>query len=258
VRLSSLNCTLVAAAATVALAACSSQGAIPLQSTTADNAALNMRLSQPLSVQPLALPLSDDALSPDAAKSACDLKGTWYFKGSCVKANVVKAGGTFSLAAYKGITMKVTTGTTGATKAVPFIVGNGTSKTDITGTNNGKAFPFMSAKPGNCITVVGSQGNAATCPTPFVYFEEINDSKTNVTIPDWPSSTISNTGKYPGKTCTLAIMVSTKSGAMYWDLLPITGKVSGSSVTLKGKKATGVITANLNGGYLDLFAIGCK
>lgn len=113
---------------------------------------------------PEAGPNSAPALAQ--ASTTCNVAGFWYLKGSCDKANLTSAGGTFALAAYRGITVKLVLGKNTASTKDTFFFSDATGSGDVTGRNGGVKFkPYSS---GACLS-------GFTCPgSAIVYFSNIN------------------------------------------------------------------------------------
>jgi len=137
--------TLVLATSIAALAACSGRTTIP----------------EPGSNAALARPAQPDV--------TCNVAGFWYFMGSCDRANLTSAGGTFALAPYRSIGFTLTLGKNTAAGKDTFFFSDATGKGDISGLNGTSKFEPYSTK--GCFT-------GFTCPgSVVVYFSNINKGK---------------------------------------------------------------------------------
>jgi hypothetical protein len=218
----------VAALVAISLAACSGQSMVPSQSPLssapdARTASLTFTSS-----------MSADALTPDA-KSPCDIKGFWYFKGSCVLGAITAAGGKLPLKAYKGITVTLAVPKSNAAKGTDFLVGDGTSSTDITGTFQGTKFINFGKVP--CVSITTFK-TVKCVGTAFLYTLVANASKATVVLKSLPGATLLS-AKFPGsKSCSAAQIAFTSSGVPGgWFLLPGSGKPAKGSVTIPGYAA---------------------
>jgi hypothetical protein len=219
----------VAALFALGLAACSGQSTVPsaapqvLGPDMLSTAALTMH----------AAPFGD-AISPDA-KSPCDL-GTsiWYFKGTCVLAAIKSSPNTVALKAYKTYTLSLSFPKSDA-KNTPFILGEGTSSKDITGTYSGSKFPDYGSVP--CYT---TKGKTAKCTGKgFLYLFVANAATTgSVTFPSVPGASITTTGSFPGtKSCSATQLAFTSSGQVAgWYLPTGSAKPAGKTVSVPGFK----------------------
>jgi hypothetical protein len=237
----------IAAAFIVGLAACAGQSSmVPTQSTQS---------TQPLATQALSsshlsinAPLggafgTDFIIAPDAASPCKQLasKGFFYFKGTCILKAVKPAGGTVALAAYKGISLSFGVKKNNAPSAgVAFLIGEGTSSADITGTFNDTKFPNYAATNVPCLTPAG---NATPCiGKAVVYALILNTTSTFVSFPSLPSSVV-KAAAVGTKQCHL-IALGFKSGGIAgeWFHLPSTGVPKNGSVSMKAPKGELVFT----------------
>lgn len=189
----------------VVLGACSGQGSVPMQAGNA---------------QPSAI---------DAAKDPCNIKNMWYFRGSCSQITIQDSGSTIALKAYKGITMTESLGKVKTTGTVTIISGDGTGKTDITGTlSSGLAFPFYGK---SCFDA----NLAATKCTgkQIVYFDIDNSSSNIITFKTTPE--IAVTDSSAKGTCTLDNLKNV-NGKIGYQLTSITAKVKNGKFTLNAVK----------------------
>ena len=172
--------------AAVALAACAGHGVVPSQSVVP--AVSNGFLANGF------------AAGPDGKTSPCDLKGMYYFHGSCrafslnmTKATTLKLG---QFGPYQGITITTTfSAFTNPPKVqtVAAVMGDAIGKGDITGTVGGKAFPLYGAGK-DCVYA----GKPATCPgKPFVYAELINKSQYTLKPQLTPKFVITDSNGFP-------------------------------------------------------------
>lgn len=184
-----IRTSVVAVAAAIALAACGGHGLVPSQSAGPDSLA----------------PTS--AFHP-AATSPCDIKGLWYFKGTCLPGELAASGGTFKLAKYNGVTVITTLGKNSVKGKAPMILADATKPdTDVTGKYKNKLFPPYSQK--TCAKQVTCSGAAV------VYLEVINGTKSQINFTSKTTLTVA-ASKFPGKTCIPAEL--TTGG---WDTFPI-------------------------------------
>ncbi len=211
-RFSMFRSGFVAIAATIALAACNGQGAVPPQgiapnSVAPNNVAPNNVATDNGAATDDTTALNNDGLlgaGPDKV-SKCDIPGIYYFHGSCVAFNLNMTTNTTvelgKYGAYKGIKITTTFGTfqnpPKGVKSIPALMGDATGTGgDITGQVNGKSFPIY----GHGQDCVNSQGKPETCPgKPFVYAELINSSKYTLKPKLTPKFVISDTNGFPGK-----------------------------------------------------------
>ncbi|HTA40417.1 MAG TPA: hypothetical protein VK760_15135 [Candidatus Acidoferrales bacterium] len=203
----------IAALVAVALGACSGQSSVPSagpQSVGPDKASI-----APFAMQ--AMPFGH-AISPDAA-SPCNV-GIWYFRGSCVAVDIPSKANSVSLKTYKTFAITLNFPKSKANNA-SFIIGDGTGSKDITGTLSGAKFPVYGSIP--CIT---TKGKTVKCPgTAFLYVFVANASAGTVSFPAIPSSSVTTTGKFPGKTCSPIALQGTQA----WILIPLASKVKGNT-----------------------------
>jgi hypothetical protein len=221
----------VASLVALALAACSGQSVVPSsssQSMSPDFAAsLTMR-------SPIA-----DTLSADA-KSPCSIKGFWFFGGACVATNLTAKGGSVTLAPFKGVGSVVSFGPNNAPGKVGFLVSDGTSSKDITGTFNSLKFPDFGTVP--CVSL--AQKIVKCVGTPFFYTFAGNFSKSAVAFAALPGAVITD-AKFPGKTCGQGEVAFNSAGQAAWFILPGAVKPKGGKATFPGFKNK--FTFNPNG-----------
>jgi hypothetical protein len=210
-RFSTFRSSVAALAAAVAFAACGGHGLTPSTSIPGG-----------------AAPDAIGGMTPLKATGPCGLQQTkgWIFGGSCFSVALKPAGGSGKLAAYKGLTIAAVLKSNNAKAGTIVIFRDATGKGDITPIKPSKAFPLYGKK--TCEKVKG-----ASCPgTAFAYIEGVNTGKAfNLNFS--PGITVTNTGKYPGKSCGLAELVA--SG---WDLTPLHGTVSGKKLAYPSLPAT--------------------
>jgi hypothetical protein len=201
----------IAALVSLGLAACSGQSTVP-------------------SAAPQAFAPQSAAI-PDA-KSKCALKNVYNFKGTCVSVAVKSGGGAAKLSAYKGLALIVGFGKSNANGS-SFLLADGTSSTDITGTMGSAkvAFPNYGGKT-PCYTL---QGKATKCPagSGVLYFLVANAGANPVAFKALPGVKITSSGAFPAKkSCTMVAMAFGSTGPGGWFLLPSTAKPGGTSVQL--------------------------
>lgn len=187
----------------------------------------------------------------------------WYFQGACVKRNLVRTGTTFKLKTYKRITMAIASGKNDAPGSLPFIVGNGTGSTDITGTLHGLKFPEYGKVPCFSGSLLGA--GVATCRgSAIVYVLFLDDDKAGVTLATMPTVRLTKSGKFPGNTCYLDVLIHIGSGASSnyaWLILTaVSGQPTGDGMlTLAGTASTDDGTGfGLPGREFYIFGIHCQ
>jgi hypothetical protein len=214
----------VAALVAIGLAACSGQSTVPSAAPQAPGA--DMVSTAPLTTHAMSF---GDAIAPDA-KSPCDIATIWYFRGSCVAANIKSSPNKVTLKAYKTYALTINFPKSNANNG-EFILGVGTSSKDITGTLSGDKFPDYGSIP--CYT---SKGKSAKCAgKAFLYLFFANASTTNtVKFPSLPSETITTTGAFPGtKSCGSTQMAYDTNGNLVgWFLPGPNAKPSGNAATI--------------------------
>jgi hypothetical protein len=233
----------VAALVALGLAACSGQSTVPSAAPQALSPdAASLRLSMPA--------VLDDAAIANAT-SPCKVKGFWYFKGTCIASPVKNSAAKVTLDAYKGLGLTLGLSKSNANNAT-FILGEGTSSADITGTFKNTKFPDYGTVP--CVTL---QGKTAKCiGKAFLYLLVANTSKNTVTFAGLPSATITNTGKFPGtKQCGVAGLGFTSSGvAAGWFLLPSNAKPAGNKIAFPAQTSQFTFSA----GSFTVLGFTCK
>jgi hypothetical protein len=188
----------------VALAACASRPLLP--------------------VAPAAISQGPVTDSVPGAASKCNIRKFWYFRGSCVEFNLKP--GPLALAQYKGLTTKVVFPPNDAPPQTPFIVGEGTNLTDITGKYGGAKFPLFGSIP--CLNTMGQ---TVTCPAgaDFLYLLVLNASPaTDVRFNATPGVTVTDTGGFPGTKCGAAAL-EIGGGTMAYVLVPKRAKLTGNT-----------------------------
>jgi hypothetical protein len=218
----------VAALVALGLAACSAQSTVP-------SAAPQAFAPDLVSMAPLTMHAASfgDAVSPDA-KSPCNLGSSiWYFKGSCVLAAIKSAPNSVSLKAYKTYALTLSFAKSNSNNS-QFILGEGTSSKDITGSFAGEKFPTYGSVP--CYTI---KGKVATCTgKAFLYVFVANAGANTVTFPGVPGASVTTTGAFPGtKSCSAVQIANDKTGKpVGWYLLPGSVKPTATKVSVKGFK----------------------
>jgi hypothetical protein len=206
--------SLIAASTAVAallLAACASHGVVPATSSFG-----------PSSVSP-------EALSPDAKKPTpvpCAKPQTpWEFGGACGGVYIKAAGGSASMAAYDGFTIKAT-----FPKASPapsageiLVVRDATNtKKDITGLVGGKTFP-----------VFNKIGSPATLSVKPLLYMKAHNQGSKFTFTATPLVTVTSVKAFPGKKCVLTKMNASNNT---WQTLPVVpGTITGHTVVFKSE-----------------------
>jgi hypothetical protein len=144
--------------------------------------------------------------TPHDTPASCVVPG-WTFGGPCTSLVLGSTGGSASLPAYQNISVSVSLGLgtqgNGQVIALQDAIGNG----DITGTENGKAFPPLTGA--------------------FLYLGANNTGGTFTSF-STPGIVINDTSGLPGKSCTLYVLNSSLTG---WSSTPLQGTVSGNTLT---------------------------
>lgn len=238
-RLSMIRAGIVAIAATLALAACSGSSMMPGMGapsapTTQAQAPNDTAVSHDSSDDSDAAPdtsVPDSTSKPGgitmggAAVPALTTCATsppqywWLFKGACVKFTLTSSGASFSLAAYKNITVKGSIGKNTAKGSVTMYLADAIDSGDVT-TWKGKTFPKYAGK-----------GKT------FIYASAVNQSTQiikPVIVKGKPvlQYIITDSAGIPGKTCAAAVLTTTQSNKFIWASLPGTFQVKGKTVTI--------------------------
>lgn len=253
--LSVLRSTMLVSVVAVALAACGEQAAVPLQPGSVGNLALS-RSAQPVLLHSAPFGIVTrrivDQSLPDkkSEKKPCNVKGIWYFHGSCVQANLDNgAGSTISLAAYKGIGMRDATGPITTTGKATLVVGEGTGSGDITGKLNGTVFPLMT---NNCVT---GSGTATACPKAMLYFDNFNSGKSTIAFSKTPAVALTSKAGKNSK-CTLGILVTVQSTKFRWWQTPVQGTFKNGTLSLLAASWGG--PQGMPPNYFATYAVGCS
>jgi hypothetical protein len=204
------------------------------------------------SIQPgsSAMPAVPVAPALTAAKaSPCDIAGDWYFTGACTRVEVGSAGLTVKLPAYKGIAAKFAFSSNNATGKIPFIVGDGTSDTDIVGKLDNKyKFPVYGS-----IKCESTNGVGAPCPgKAFLYLEVFDAGKESVVFTKSPGIVVSDK-HFPGTHCQLDALTLNSANKFVWELLPIYAAPKGGTATY----AAQTFSITLSGQTFIDFALTC-
>lgn len=219
------------AVAALLLAACASHGVVPATNSFGPSV------------------VSPEAVSPDAKKPTpkpcAKPQIPWDFGGSCGAVAIKAGGGSASMAAYNGFTIKATFPK--ANPAPPaseiLVVRDATNtKKDITGLLSGQTFPpFTSA------------GSPPTKITPLLYLKGHNQGG-KFSFTGTPQVTLTSVKALPGKTCILTELILSTTKTWVWQTQPVViGKISGKSVTFPSETHQIPIVAN---GTIYL-AMGC-
>jgi hypothetical protein len=205
--------SLIAASTAVAallLAACASHGVVPATSSFGPSS------------------LSPEALSPDAKptpKPCAKPQKAWEFGGACGGVYIKAAGGSASMAAYDGFTIKAT-----FPKASPapsagevLVVRDATNtKKDVTGLVGGKPFPALDK--------IGSPPTLSV--KPLLYMKAYNQGG-GFTFTATPLVTVTSVKAFPGKKCILTKMNASNNT---WQTLPVVpGTITGHTVVFKSE-----------------------
>jgi hypothetical protein len=197
-------------AATVSLlafAACAGRGVVPSSPGGLDQSASNNAL-QSLD----ALALTTCATTPPQYE--------WIMKGACAKITLKPLGSSFSLGAYKNITVKGSIGKNNVkTSAIVYLADATDTASDIK-TWKGKAF-------------IKYKGRGTT----FIYAAAVNQSS-QVIKPIAEKGKpilqyiITDSKGLPGKTCGAAVLTVGQRGSFTWTPLPGTFSAKGNTVTI--------------------------
>lgn len=218
-------------AGVLALAACASQnGAMPsAQSPVAPTTTQN---SAPQSEAPVTSP--DTSSASDTTADATDASGVtpdlttcatsppqywWIFKGACDIFTLKPTGGSFSLGAYNGISIKGSIGKNTVKTSAKIALADATDKNGDIKTYKGKSFPAYKARG-----------------TTVVYAAANNESNQNIKPIVQQGHTvlqyiITDSKGLPGKTCEAALL-GEKNGKFQWTAFPGSYKVKGNTVTI--------------------------
>ncbi|HTU80912.1 MAG TPA: hypothetical protein VMF61_02220, partial [Candidatus Acidoferrales bacterium] len=156
----------------------------------------------------------------------------------------------------KGLKAEVKMSASNAKAGAIFVVGEGTSDADITGTYAGAKFPLFASKGAPCyaVTAKGSDKPAKCVGKGFLYMIVTNQGKSTVTFKGTPAVTIS--GKLPGtKRCEIDGLVSAGAkGKFGWAMLPIYGVPKAGSVAF----ASAPSTLAFKSGSAYIFGYSCE
>ena len=193
------------------LAACASHGVVPATSSFGPSV------------------VSPETLTPDAKKPTprpcAQTQVPWDFGGSCGTVAIKAGGGSASMAAYDGFTIKAR-----FPKASPapsagelLIVHDATNtKKDITGLVGGKPFPAFNK--------IGSPANITV--KPLLYMKARNQGS-GFTFTATPLVTVTSVKAFPGTRCVLTKMNSSNNT---WQTLPVVpGTITGHTVVFKSE-----------------------
>ncbi|HTA37626.1 MAG TPA: choice-of-anchor tandem repeat GloVer-containing protein [Candidatus Acidoferrales bacterium] len=148
--------------------------------------------------------------------SQCAVAGTWSFQGACKYFLMKKSGVTVTLPAYDGITLQQTFQPDSVQPNVHFIVAEGTSDKDITGTVGGKPFPFYGTV--GCETF---QSYSIPCNgKAFLYLSVSNASDVETFFHALGPFVITNQNGFPGAHCEISQLL-TVSGKSKWQQLDL-------------------------------------
>jgi hypothetical protein len=179
-----------AAAAALLLAACAGRGMVPSGTAFAPSA-----------------PAAKGKATPSPCKKT---QQPWIFGGACGTVTLATTGGTASMKAYKGYTLKAKF-TSGAPNGTVLVVRDATGKGDATGTVGGKAFPQF--------TYSGLK--------PLLYLKAHNQGVA-FNFSGVPQITVTSATGFPGKTCLLTKMLANGT----WSTGPLlNGQIKGNTLT---------------------------
>lgn len=202
----------IATIAAIALAACAGRGIVP---------------SSPTAMAPTneMIPgASDDGMSPLKTKKKTCAKTPpqyeWVFKGTCDEFILKPGGGDFSLEQYAYITVTGSIGKNTVKGSATIALADAVDKKGDIEAYKGKSFPVYKGK-GTTIIYASANNQSNQTIKPIVV-------KGKAII----QYVISDKKKFPGKTCSAAILTHESSGKLYWDPLPNGFPVKGKSVTI--------------------------
>lgn len=216
-------------------------------SSPGSNAALP---SGSTAAQPIGSGVADSIGPLSEGNDSCkQLPGGWRFGGSCVQKDVNPSGDIYSLDVYKGIKATMILPTNNAGKNDLFVVAEGTSDKDITGTYAGKKFPVFGSLP--CYE--SSTGKRIACyGKPLVYVLFYNKSDASVTFDNKTGLRFNiSAAKFPGKVCQIAGL----DGVKAWYEYQVYGTVKDGKSTYDFDPQ-GALVFNPN--VFELFAFSCK
>jgi hypothetical protein len=200
------------AVAALLLAACASHGVVPSTNSFGPSV------------------VSPEAFSPDAKTTPRPCAGpqapkTWHFGGACGGVFIKAAGGSASMPAYDGFTIKATfpEASPAPSAGEVLVVRDGTdTKKDITGLVGGKKFP-----------VFNKAGVPPTTVIPLLYVKAQNVGSA-FDFTGTPKLTVTSQKAFPGKLCILTRMNPSNNT---WQAAPfVSGTITGKTVAFPSEK----------------------
>jgi hypothetical protein len=188
------------------------------------------------------------AAAPAGAGNPCIISGMWYFHGHCIEQHIDRSGTTFALASYKHIDATLVLPTNDARANAEFLLGEGTSRADITGTYDGKRFPEY----GTTKCIRSSTGKTLPCyGKPLVYLLFYNAGRSTVTFDQHTGFAFTISAKtFPGKACQLNGWAPSA-----WYEYQVYGRVTNGRIQMDFDPQ-GALKFAPN--VFELFAVSCK
>ena len=159
------------------------------------------------------------AATAQSSPNPCAIKHGWTFHGPCKEFALPSyPGPIIAFPSYRGLTIDTHFGGN-TSDGQPFILGMGTSKADITGTDSGITFPVYGSAKGGC---TDAYFNNIKCHGKGVAYVLMMIPSTN----SWPTGLqytpifhIRKAGAFPGTKCQQASLIS-EAGTLAWRDLP--------------------------------------
>jgi hypothetical protein len=207
-----IRASVVAMVASLALAACAGHGIVP---------------SSPTAMAPTNAMLpagADDGILPLKAKRKTCPKDPpqyqWIFKGSCDIFTLKPGGGKFSLQQYAYLTVTGSIGKNTVKGSAKVAIADAVDKKGDIDKFDGKSFPIYKGK-GKTIAYASASNQSNQTIMPVTV-------KGKAII----QYVITTAKKFPGKTCSAAILAHEQGGKLAWNPLPSSFPVKGKSVTI--------------------------
>ncbi|MBV8374748.1 MAG: hypothetical protein JO302_04490 [Candidatus Eremiobacteraeota bacterium] len=213
--------------------------------------------TQPFEVMPQAFTPTSGPNGIDPCKKLSSF--TWYFKGPCIAQTIQKNSTEFKLKNYKGVAQSVTYPPPSGSVLgdTVFVTGEGTGRSDISGTSYGSKFPFYGTKGVPC---ENPSSSTVPCPGKLLMYDLMDDtSKNNLTFTAGPTFKFTTAKDLTGKsTCTvneLTQAFSSSGSSWFYIVSPVTGRVKDRSVIIPGNKTYKFEPAH---NQMVVLAISCK
>lgn len=165
-------------------------------------------------------PASSAAPMRNRNNPACNIRWSWFFRGSCAEFDLRPKGTTVSLAPYRGLSFSERIPKNSANpKDNGFAVGVGTSDSDITGAYEGKPFPQYGS-----IDCTDFGLKSVPCKGKALVYTVMTNLGQDMATGSSQSIHLSYKGSYPGRTCELFNLVFENGGKLVWRSLEITAQ----------------------------------